>query len=63
MADDFEQVPFSGAEFAENPEHRCPCLLLLDTSGSMSGQPIAELNAGLSTLQHELNADSLVDRL
>jgi uncharacterized protein YegL len=59
MADEFEQVPFSGAEFAENPEHRCPCLLLLDTSGSMSGQPIAELNAGLVTLQQELNADSL----
>jgi uncharacterized protein YegL len=59
MADEFEQVPFSGAEFAENPEHRCPCLLLLDTSGSMSGQPIGELNAGLVTLQQELNADSL----
>jgi uncharacterized protein YegL len=59
MADEFEQVPFSGAEFAENPEHRCPCLLLLDTSGSMSGKPIAELNAGLVTLQQELNADSL----
>jgi uncharacterized protein YegL len=59
MADEFEQVPFSGAEFAENPEHRCPCLLLLDTSGSMSGRPIEELNAGLATLQQELNADSL----
>jgi uncharacterized protein YegL len=59
MADEFEQVPFSGAEFAENPEHRCPCLLLLDTSGSMSGQPIAELNVGLATLQRELNDDSL----
>ena len=22
-------------EFAENPEPRCPCVLLLDTSGSM----------------------------
>src|SRR5205807_9601300 len=38
---------------------RCPCLLLLDTSGSMSGKPIAELNTGLVTLQQELNADSL----
>jgi len=59
MADEFEQVPFSGAEFADNPEPRCPCLLVLDTSGSMSGKPIAELNAGLATLQQELNADSL----
>jgi uncharacterized protein YegL len=59
MPDEFDQVPFTGAEFADNPEPRCPCLLLLDTSGSMAGQPIDELNAGLATLQSELNADSL----
>lgn len=60
MSDELAQVPFSGgAEFLENPEQRCPCLLLLDTSGSMSGAPIDELNAGLATLQSELNADSL----
>ena len=28
-------------EFAENQEPRCPCVLLLDTSGSMEGRPIA----------------------
>ena len=33
---------FDAREFAEIPDPRCPCLLLLDTSGSMSGQPIAE---------------------
>ena len=38
------QIPFAAAEFAENPEPRCPCLLLLDTSASMRGRPIAELN-------------------
>jgi uncharacterized protein with von Willebrand factor type A (vWA) domain len=27
-------------EFAENPEPRCPCVLLLDTSSSMRGAPI-----------------------
>lgn len=59
MTDDFEQIAFSGAEFADNPEQRCACLLLLDTSGSMAGRPIEELNAGLATLQSELNADSL----
>jgi len=59
MSEDFEQVAFSGAEFADNPEQRCACLLLLDTSGSMAGRPIDELNAGLQTLQAELNADSL----
>lgn len=56
---EFEQMPFGGAEFAENPEPRCPCLLLLDTSSSMSGRPIAELNAGLAAFRDELNADGL----
>ncbi|UAJ11885.1 VWA domain-containing protein [Polymorphobacter megasporae] len=51
-------MPF-GAEFAENPEPRCPCILLLDTSGSMSGRPIEELNAGLVAFRDELNGDSL----
>jgi uncharacterized protein with von Willebrand factor type A (vWA) domain len=27
-------------EFVDNPENRCPVVLLLDTSGSMLGQPI-----------------------
>lgn len=56
---DFEQKPFSGAEFVDNPEPRCPCLLLLDTSGSMSGSKLRELNAGLKTFEDELKADSL----
>jgi uncharacterized protein YegL len=56
---DLEQKPFGGAEFADNPEPRCACLLLLDTSGSMSGQPIQQLNDGLATLRDELNADGL----
>src|SRR5437773_1785881 len=30
-----EQLPFGTNDFAENPEPRCPCVLLLDTSGSM----------------------------
>lgn len=46
-------------DFAINPEPRCPCLLLLDVSGSMSGQPISELNAGLITFKDELAADPL----
>jgi uncharacterized protein YegL len=53
------QIPFAAAEFAENPEPRCPCLLLLDTSASMRGRPIAELNEGLVTFKDELAADSL----
>jgi uncharacterized protein YegL len=54
-----EQVPFGTNDFAENPEPRCPCVLLLDISGSMQGTPISELNAGLQTYREELCADSL----
>lgn len=54
-----EQISFGPIEFADNPEPRCPCLLLLDVSGSMGGQPIAELNAGLVTFKDELAADAL----
>ncbi|MDZ4836440.1 MAG: VWA domain-containing protein [Candidatus Melainabacteria bacterium] len=59
MSQEFEQIPFEGVEFAENPEPRCPCLLLLDTSASMSGQKIEELNAGLTSFREELNSDGL----
>jgi uncharacterized protein YegL len=50
---------FGASEFADNPEPRCPCLLLLDTSGSMEGPAIEELNNGLILFKHELCADSL----
>lgn len=56
---DLEQMPFGGAEFAENPEPRCPCLLILDVSGSMSGSPIDELNGGLTVFRDELTSDPL----
>lgn len=45
-------------EFAKNPEPRCPVVLLLDTSGSMSGQPIDELNAGLVTFKQAVQQDT-----
>ena len=38
---------------------RCACVLLLDTSGSMSGSPISALNAGLETFRNELGKDDL----
>ena len=53
------QQPLGAVTFAENPEPRCPCLLLLDTSGSMAGQAIAELNAGLRGFYEELQSDPL----
>jgi len=64
MDDDsyLDQQPLGPVTFAENPEPRCPCLLLLDTSGSMAGQPIAELNAGLRAFYEELQGDSLASK-
>jgi len=44
-------------EFAENPEPRCACALLLDTSGSMSGAPIDALNQGLIVFKQQLAKD------
>lgn len=29
-----EQIPFGPSEFADNPEPRVPCVLILDVSGS-----------------------------
>ncbi len=55
----FDQVPFDVSEFVENPEPRCPCLLLLDSSTSMSGQPIDQLNGGLQGFATELLSDGL----
>jgi uncharacterized protein YegL len=54
-----DQIPFGPPEFVDNPEPRCPCLLLLDTSLSMQGQPISELNNGLVAFKDELAADAL----
>lgn len=49
-------------EFADNPEPRCPCVLLLDISGSMRGAPIDALQAGLQAFKDELGRDALAAR-
>ncbi len=49
-------------EFAENPEPRCPCVLLLDVSGSMAGQPINELNKGIQLFWQEVRKDPLASK-
>ena len=59
MSDYQDQVPFADPGLAENPEPRCPCLLLLDTSASMDGEPIRELNDGIIKFKDELMADAL----
>ena len=46
-------------QFAENPEPRCPCVLLVDVSTSMYGDPIEKLNEGLALFADELKKDQL----
>jgi len=45
--------------FPDDSESKCPCILLLDVSASMSGEPIAQLNNGLLTFQEEVQNDDL----
>ena len=59
MANELEQRPFDSVTFVDNPEPRCACLLLLDTSGSMAGAAIQQLNEGLKLFEEELKGDSL----
>lgn len=54
-----EQMPFAAIEFAANPEPRCPCVLVLDTSASMVGPRLAELQRGVQQLKDELGQDLL----
>lgn len=56
---DFEQQPFADAEFAENPEQRCPCVLLIDRSASMAGDAIRELNQALLLFKEDLHGDAM----
>ena len=56
---EFDQQPFADADLKSNPQPRCPCVLILDVSGSMGGRPIDELNEGLRALQEEIQSDSL----
>ena len=48
-------IPY--VEFADNANERTPCVLVLDCSGSMRGEPINQLNAGLVALEKELKED------
>ncbi len=55
---DFDQLPI-----IEDPEEaRCPCLLLLDVSYSMSGPKIKELNRGIEEFAVELGNDALASK-
>ena len=46
-------------ELAKNPDQKVACLLLLDTSGSMEGERIDELSAGLCSFKEEVLKDGV----
>jgi len=52
-------VVFSVEEFANNPAPRLPVALVLDTSGSMEGGPIRELNEALRVFINEIYNDEI----
>jgi uncharacterized protein YegL len=48
--------------FADNGESRCPSAVVVDTSASMQGEPMEQLNAGLQQFQKELEQDDLASK-
>lgn len=46
-------------DLIDNPSPRCACILVLDTSGSMSGDPIDQLNAGVVEFINSIQNDDL----
>ena len=59
MTEETRHDALARVSFADNPEPRCAVALLLDTSGSMDGRPIRELNAGLQSFAQALREDTL----
>jgi uncharacterized protein YegL len=59
-----DQTGFSidGSDLATNPEHRCPSILLLDISGSMQGEPIRQLQEGVTVYRDCLLSDNLAQK-
>ena len=49
----------SDLEFADNPEPRCPVLIIADCSGSMSGRPIDAMNQGVDDLYQTIIDDEI----
>ena len=46
-------------EFADNPEPRCPVLIIADCSGSMGGRPIDAMNQGVGELFQAILDDEI----
>ena len=51
-------MPIGYPEFIENKEKRCPVIFVLDTSGSMQGEPISALNEGIKTFKQDVLRDT-----
>jgi uncharacterized protein YegL len=56
------KIEVSDSVFADNPNQRLPCVILLDSSGSMEGESIWALNDGLKILERELKADDIASQ-
>ena len=54
-----EQYILRQEDLVENPTARVPICLVLDVSGSMSGEPIAELNEGVGLFFDAIRADDV----
>ncbi len=54
-----DDLMLSRDELVENPTARVPVCLCLDTSGSMMGAPIEELNAGVAAFFEAIRADEV----
>lgn len=46
-------------DLIENPSPRCACTVVLDTSGSMHGEPIEQLNLGLQQFLQAVHSDEV----
>lgn len=56
----FNEVP--GGEIAAPSEPHMACVLLLDTSGSMSGSPINSLNKAINDFKEQTSMDELAQK-
>lgn len=54
-----ELVKIGTEDLFDNPTPRVPVVLCLDCSGSMMGEPIKELNAGVKTFYQAINEDEI----
>lgn len=59
MSKEIDDLGLDNDELADNPTKRVPVCLCLDTSGSMDGDPINELNKGVELFYQAINEDEI----